>query len=227
MVTFGDLVMLLLTFFVMLLSMKSMDAGALKERFKDVAETIGPLDYHYAKTGGSLMEGVHLYKRSIMISSIQTLDEVFDLLEGIQREGAEKIGMDKIQQIIEVETDHRGVVIIMEFDHLFDSGKAEIRPDGFAILDGIGSLFRHVANDIVIMGHSDNQRLYRSEIKSNFELSIYRALSVLFYLTEALGLKAQRFAGGGCGALQPRYPNDTEANRSKNRRVEFILKKPA
>ncbi len=226
MVTFGDLVMLLLTFFVLLLTMKSMDSGALKERFKEVPETMGPLDYRHAKPGGSLIDGDYLYKRSVMISNSQTLAEVFDILEGIERENAEEFHLVQLRQITEVNTDQRGIVIVMEFDHLFDSGKAEIRPDGFAVLDCIGRLFGYVANDIVIMGHSDNQALHRKDFKSNFELSVCRALSVLFFLTDGLGLNAQRFAGGGYGALQPRYPNDSEENRSKNRRVEFILKKP-
>ena len=227
MITFGDLVMLLLTFFVLLLTMKSMDTGALKDRFKEVAETMGPLDYRYVKPGGSLIDGVHLYKRSIVVSNSRTLDEMLDLLEGIERESLEELHLEKLRQIVEVKTDQRGIVIVMEFGHLFDSGKAEIRPGGFAVLDCIGRLFRYVANDIVVMGHSDNQPLNKKEFESNFELSVYRALNVLFYLTEGLGLRAQRFAGGGYGALQPRYPNDSEANRSKNRRIEFILKKTA
>ena len=227
MVTFGDLIMLLLTFFVMLLTMKSMDSGALKERFKEFAETTGPLEYSDMKPGGSLIEGAHAYKRSIVVSNNKMLEEVFDLLEGIERNQAEVFELEKLRQVIEVEEDQRGVVIVMEFDYLFDSGKAEIRFDRYRILDTIGGLFRYVVNDIVIMGHSDNQPLSGEGFSSNLELSVYRALSVLFYMSQGYGLKPQRFAAGGYGDLYPRYPNDSEENRKKNRRIEFILKKPA
>ena len=99
MVTFGDLIMLLLTFFVLLLTMKSMDSGALKDRFKDFAETTGPLEYSEMRAGGSLIEGAHVYKRSIVVSNNKTLEEVFDLLEGIERNRAELYELDKLRQV--------------------------------------------------------------------------------------------------------------------------------
>ena len=56
MVTFGDLIMLLLTFFVMLLSMKSMDSGALKEKFQELSATTGPMEHADLQSGGSVIE---------------------------------------------------------------------------------------------------------------------------------------------------------------------------
>ena len=225
MVTFGDLIMLLLTFFVLLLTMKSMDSGALKEKFQEMAPTTGPLEHADSRPGGSLIEGQYTLKRSLVISNNQMLEEVFDLLEGIDRKKADKHHLEKLRQFIDINKDDRGVVVSMEFDHLFDSGKAEVRSDRFPLLDSMGRLFRNVVNDILIMGHSDNQPVQGGEFESNFELSFYRAMSVMFYLTEGLGLKPEHFAAGGYGDLRPRYPNDSEENRSKNRRIEFILRK--
>ena len=225
MVTFGDLIMLLLTFFVLLLTMKSMDSGALKEKFQEMSATTGPLEHSDIRAGGSLIEGQHSLKKSLVISNNQRLEEVLDLLEGIDRKRAEEHHLEKLRQLIDIDEDDRGVVVTMEFDHLFDSGKAEVRSDRFPLLDSMGRLFRNVVNDIIIMGHSDNQPVQGGEFESNFELSFYRAMSVMFYLTEGLGLKPKRFAAGGYGELRPRYPNDSEENRSKNRRIEFILRK--
>ena len=105
-------------------------------------------------------------------------------------------------------------------------GEAEIRVDRLHILDEIGRLFRYAANDILVMGHTDNVPTTGTRFDSNMELSAYRALSVLYYLTDSRGLKAERLAAGGYGAFLPRYPNDTPEGRTKNRRVEFLLKKP-
>ena len=226
MVTFGDLIMLLLTFFVLLLTMKSMDAGALKEKFQELAPTSGPLDYADKTSGGSIIKGYYQYKKSIVVSNNNMLEEVLDLLEGIELHTAEEHHLEKLRKVIDIKEDARGIIIVMECDQLFDSGKAEIKPDRFAALDALGKLFRFVVNDVLIMGHTDNQPIQRGAFESNLELSVYRAMSVLFYLTEGLGTKSKRFAAGGYGDLRPRYPNDTEAGRSKNRRVEFILKKP-
>ena len=225
MVTFGDLIMLLLTFFVLLLTMKSMDSGALKEKFQEMSATTGPLEHSDIRSGGSLIEGQYSLKKSLVIKNNQTLEEVFDLLEGIDRKRAEEHHLEKLRQLIDIDEDDRGVVVTMQFDHLFDSGKAEVRSDRFPLLDSMGRLLRNVVNDIMIMGHSDNQPVQGGEFESNFELSFYRAMSVMFYLTEGLGIKPERYAAGGYGDLRPRYPNDSEENRSKNRRIEFILRK--
>ncbi len=225
MVTFGDLIMLLLTFFVLLLTMKSMDSGALKEKFQEMSATTGPLEHSDIQAGGSLIEGQHSLKKSLVISNNQRLEEVLDLLEGIDRKRAEEHHLEKLRQLIDIDEDDRGVVVTMQFDHLFDSGQAAIRSDRFPLMDSMGRLFQNVVNDIIIMGHSDNQPVQGGEFESNFELSFYRALSVMFYLTEGLGLKPKHFASGGYGDLRPRFPNESEENRLKNRRIEFILRK--
>jgi len=225
MVTFGDLIMLLLTFFVLLLTMKSMDSGALKEKLQEMSATVGPLEHSAIRSGGSLIEGQHSLKKSMVIKNKQTLEEVLELFEGIDRKRAEEYHLATLRKLIDIDEDDRGVVITMQFDHLFDSGKAEVRSDRFPLLDSMGRFFRNVVNDVMIMGHSDNQPVQGGEFESNFELSFYRALSVMFYLTEGLGLKPKHFASGGYGDLRPRFPNDSEENRLKNRRIEFILRK--
>ena len=227
MVTFGDLIMLLLTFFVLLLTMKSMDAGALKEKFQELAPTSGPLDYSVKTSGGSIIGGSYVYKKSIVISNNNMLEEALDLLEGIRRQTAEKHHLKKLRDIIDIKEDDRGIVIIMECDRLFASGKATVEIERFDSLDMLGDLFRYVVNDVLIMGHTDNRPVRGGVFESNLELSVYRAMSVMFYLTEGLGLKAGRFAAGGYGDLRPGYSNENESGRSKNRRVEFILKKPS
>jgi len=223
MTTFGDLIMLLLTFFVLLLTMKSMDSGALKEKLQEMSATQGPLEHSSSRPGGSLIDAQHSLKKSMVIKNKQTLEEVLKLFENLDRKKAEEYHL--LRQLIDIDEDDRGVVVTMQFDHLFDSGKAEVRSDRFPLLDSMGRLFRDVVNDIMIMGHSDNQPVQGGEFASNFELSFYRALSVMFYLTEGLGLESKHFASGGYGDLRPRYPNDSEENRLKNRRIEFILRK--
>jgi chemotaxis protein MotB len=227
MVTFADLIMLLLTFFVLLLTMKSMDSGALKERFQELAPTSGPLDFSDVTPGGSIVQGSSVYKRSMVISNNRALQAMLDLLEGIERQKAKEHHLEELLKIINIKEDNRGVVIVMECDQLFDSGKAEIRSDRFGTLDEIGRLFRYVSNDIHVVGHTDNRPIQGGgAFASNLELSAYRALSVVFYLTGGLGLKAKRFSAGGLGDLLPQYSNETDTGRAKNRRVEFVLKKP-
>ncbi|MDX9786411.1 MAG: OmpA family protein [Desulfobacterales bacterium] len=222
MATFADLVMLLLTFFVLLLTMKSMDAGKVKEMF---VPTYGPLDFiQEADQMGDALEFDH-YIKSVVISSTEALEEAIDLLDGMNPTPAKERPMVRLRDIMEMTDTERGVSLVLRADNLFESGEAEIRVDRLHILDEIGRLFRYAANDILVMGHTDNVPLTGGRFAANMELSAYRALSVLYYLTDSLGLKPERLAAGGYGELLPRYSNDNPENRSKNRRVEFLLKK--
>lgn len=223
MATFADLVMLLLTFFVLLLTMKSMDAGKVRQMF---VPTFGPLDYiEMPDQMGESLEYDH-YIKSVVISSSEALEEAIALLDGIVPRLAKDRPSISLRDIMEIAENKKGVSVTLMADELFASGEAEIRLDRLYILDEIGRLFQYAANDVLVIGHTDNLPVTDGRFASNLELSAYRALSVLYYLTDGKGLKPERLAAGGCGELNPRHPNDSPENRAKNRRVEFILKKP-
>jgi chemotaxis protein MotB len=223
MATFADLLMLLLTFFVLLLTMKSMDTGKAREIFM---RTYGPLDFIAQNEYVPPIDEVEHYSKTINITSTETLEEAIDMLEGISPIPDKKRAIRNLRELVDVTENEKGVVITLESDHLFDSGDAEIHPARLEVLDAIAMLFRYAANDVLIMGHTDSVPT-RGRFGSNWELSVYRALSVLYYMTDAAGLDPERLAAGGFGDRMPLYPNDTDENRSKNRRVEFILKKTA
>jgi chemotaxis protein MotB len=215
--------MLLLTFFVMLLTMKSMDSGKVKEAF---VRTYGPLDFINQNEYMPPVKDFDAYIKATTITSTDSLEKAIDLLEGIDPIPGRKHPIVNLRDIIEVSESEQGIVITLESDHLFDSGDAEIHPDRLAVLDAISMLFQYAANDILIMGHTDSTPVRGERFKSNWELSVYRALSVYYYLTDAAGMNPERLAVGGFGDRMPRVPNDSDLNRSKNRRVEFILKQP-
>lgn len=224
MATFADLVMLLLTFFVLLLTMKSMDSGKVKEMF---VPTYGPLDFvQETDQIGEPLEFDH-YIKAVVISSSGALEETLDLLEGLNPTAQKERPGVSLRDIVEITDNKRGVSLALNADDLFYSGEAEIRVDRLYILDEIARLFRYAANDILVMGHTDNIPVAGVRFHSNMELSAYRALSVLYYLTDSQELKPERLAAGGYGELLPRFPNDTAEDRSRNRRVEFLLKKPS
>jgi chemotaxis protein MotB len=219
MATFADLLMLLLTFFVLLLTMKSMDAGKVREIF---VRTYGPLDFIYQNEYVPPLDEFDHYAKTV-ITTTETLEEAIDILEGINPIPDKKRAIRNLRELIDVTESEKGVVITLESDHLFDSGDAEIHPARIEVLDAIAMLFRYATNDILIMGHTDNVPTRGGRFNSNWELSTYRALSVLYFMTDAGGLDPERLAAGGFGDRIPIFPNDTKENRDKNRRVEFIL----
>ena len=226
MVTFADLVMLLLTFFVLLLTMKSMDTGKVRTIFNIATATQGPMNNSAGSTRVSPIDDGQGASRIDTLSNSRLVVEAVELLDGIQRVKVENPEMTAVLDLLAVSEDQRGVVISLEADHLFASGEAEIRPQKRPILEGIKQILRFAANQILIMGHSDRQPVVGGRFPSNWELSFERALSVHAVLTAPPGLDPAQLGVGGYGDRRPLFGPDTPENRARNRRVEFILRKP-
>jgi chemotaxis protein MotB len=247
MVTFGDLLMLLLTFFVLLLSMSSMDVKSLKVMFSIFSGASGPLELSELKairnardlSGGSgALEtsqlkmikflkdltgeiGVPEGQTGAYVTNRKMLEDFFSMGEESD-EHQIVMGLDSLMGLSE---DERGVVISLQANVLFGSGEAEIRPAFLPLLDAVANVLSGVSNEILIMGHTDNVPTRSRHHRSNWELSLHRALNVHRYFVEKKSLSPEKFAVGGYGDLRPQFPNMTRQGREKNRRVEIILKR--
>lgn len=109
---------------------------------------------------------------------------------------------------------------------LFDTGKAEIKPEGIAVLDRIVSILRDEREKAIrIEGHTDNvpiTGILAKTYPSNWELSAARAIHVTRYLQEH-GIPPDILSAVAYGEYQPVAENDTPEGKAKNRRIEIIL----
>ncbi len=102
---------------------------------------------------------------------------------------------------------------------LFDTGKADLKPESSAALDEIAKLLKQDADlKIYVVGHTDNQ----GQLASNMELSKARAAAVVKELTTKYGVAPSRLGSFGCGPYAPVSSNDTDDGRTQNRRVELV-----
>lgn len=126
---------------------------------------------------------------------------------------------------VRLSLNERGLVITFVAEVLFDSGKAEIRPEAYPILDKVANILNSKVEqeNIGIEGHTDNQPIKYSSWKSNWELSTARANSVLHYLVAKKGVRPERVSSTGYGEHRPIASNNTKEGRQKNRRVEVIV----
>ncbi len=119
--------------------------------------------------------------------------------------------------------DERGLVVNVVTDRvLFDLGEATLRPHGGQVLDAIAPVLRHVPNNLVIEGHTDNQPISDSRFASNWELSTLRATTVLRYLLDK-GVDASKVAAAGYAEQRPLQAGDSAASRARNRRVAIVI----
>ncbi|MBW2066017.1 MAG: flagellar motor protein MotB [Deltaproteobacteria bacterium] len=224
MVTFSDLVMLLLTFFVLLISMSSLDTEKLKSLFTHFKQATGGLEFSGLRGVPDFARFISAYNNSegLVVVDQSRLSDMIIPFKGTDEELDEMLRSfrDKIRII----DDERGIVLTFPNRVLFRPGEAEIRKDLFPFLDYIAAIIGSCPNDILIVGHTDNTPPVGGKYRSNWELSLYRALSVLDYFINVKGLPPHRFSVGAAGPSRPMYPNDTQENRALNRRVEIIFR---
>ena len=113
-------------------------------------------------------------------------------------------------------------VVELNGDGLFASGSAELEPEYAALVQRIGDALKDVPGNVVVAGHTDNQRLISARFPSNWHLSQARAEVVRNMLAARAGSPG-RFTAEGRGDTEPIAPNDSPANRAKNRRVDITV----
>ncbi len=124
--------------------------------------------------------------------------------------------------------DSRGLVVTVVTDQvLFGSGSAAVTGGGEQLLGVLGNALRSVDNDILVEGHTDNIPIATSTFPSNWELSTARAGAVVRFFEQRLGLAPGRLQAAGFGDQRPIDTNETEAGRSRNRRVEVVVQSSA
>ena len=219
MTTFGDLMSLLLCFFVLLLSFSEMD----RQKYKVVA---GSMERAFGmqrkkNVAESPRHGLQMIAKDFDQESIATrikefvgkeLEEDFEALYG------------KISNDLEIEAGNGKVVIRLMGESTFDSGKAEIRPELRPMIRRIGELLATEAKgDIVIAGHTDNVPVKGGPYQTNLKLSIARAATVAQFLLDQRTINPQRVSTMGFGEYRPIADNSRAEGRRKNRRVEIIV----
>jgi len=215
-VTFGDLMSLLLCFFVLLLSFSEMDrnkyrivSGAMKNAFG--IQRKRPV---FESPKGQRMISKEFDQAIVLI-------RVEDVIDPINQQLAEEFSEFKDSIDIVVEEDE--VTIRMMGEATFDTGQTELRKEFAPLLLKIGEILGRTKGEIIIAGHTDNIPLKGGPYKSNLGLSMARAGSVAEFLLKSTSLDPKRISAVGFGEYRPLESNDTEQGRQKNRRVEIVV----
>ncbi|MCH8204149.1 MAG: flagellar motor protein MotB [Candidatus Hydrogenedentes bacterium] len=213
-VTYGDLMSLLLTFFILLLSFATMDKPReVQEAMISIKGAFGVLP----------RELTTVRINPIPVRMRRPNKKVEDLGRRVQR----ALQVAGLQQDIKLTYDAAGgLKITLPGQMLYRRGETRIRPEAFALLENIGAMLSDLPETFFeIRGHTDNTALSSDVLyRDNHDLSGKRADAVARFMNRNAGIPLDRFEIIACGSGQPIATNTTEEGRSANRRVDIYVR---
>lgn len=218
--TFADMSTLLLCFFVLLLSMSTMDKQKFSESFSSVRDSFGgnaqkAIQDNNATTAVDQTEEKIRSRKDLLEEQKKTFHELRTLMT-----------TQGLENVMSAVLDEGIITLRLPAEALFEPSSERLTPNGVAVLKGLRTMLIKVREqDIDIRGYTDDSPIpSTARFKDNWELSALRAVNVLRDLL-AGGIEAFRVTATGLGDMNPLAPNTTPENRAMNRRVEFILER--
>ncbi len=233
--TYSDLITLLMIFFVVLYSMSNVDA----QKFRAVAESLNAamggrtpskLEISTELTGPNV---IPQYSNKPQQYSKETTPDNKTSSGNVNQESMTieqiKKNLDKyakdngVQTTLVSSIEERGLVVSIKDTLLFDSGSAIVTPKAHEILNKISTVLSVAANYIKVEGHTDNVPINTFLFPSNWELSVIRATNVLQIMAGEGGISSDRLSATGYGEYRPIASNGEDEGRAKNRRVDLVI----
>ncbi|OPY60811.1 MAG: Motility protein B [Pelotomaculum sp. PtaU1.Bin065] len=213
--TYSDLITLLMIFFVVMYALSSINSKKFEAIAVSLARAMGGGQSVLNNPGVSLAPG---------ISAEAELTEENEL-ERIKNELQAYIDQNGLNGRVTVSMEERGIVLSFQDVALFPSGSAQLTPYAKDLIVKVGQILIKTTQYIRVEGHTDDVPINTKEFPSNWELSVARATSVVQELIGELSFPQRRLSATGYGEYRPRVPNDTAENRQKNRRVDIVVLK--
>lgn len=219
-VTYSDLMTLILVFFILLFSISSLNEKKFERVLESIKMSLKPDFRPIANI--EVLEVPDKVNTKIRIDELTGIKSKKDRIE---KDIKSYISKHKIADKVTVSVLNDKIVIQIRGTALFDSGDARLKPKAKPILDQLVAIFEAYDDyNINIKGHTDNMPISTLRYPSNWELSAIRATNVLRFLIKD-GINPVRLTATGYGSLMPIRPNSSAQNRAANRRVEFVLEK--
>jgi chemotaxis protein MotB len=219
--TYADLLTLLLGFFVLMYGMSTIDS----KRFGQMAKGLqgvfhgGPdqeqLNAQAFDSGAGVLK---VGKLKLIQQRVRSLADSLDSADGMLPENGDP-GTDALS----TEITERGLIVHIRESALFESGKADLKPTARFLLDTLAVELSGLPNHLRVEGHTDSRPISTDRYPSNWELSAARASAVVRYLIEVRGFSAARLSALGFGEFRPRASNSSPIGMARNRRVDVVI----
>lgn len=207
MTTFSDMVTLLLTFFVLIVSMSEVEIVKFREALSHFNGQKAVMDFPSIVAPNQPREQP---------------EEIYEIREESLDELLEYLQENSLEEKVRVNLTHDGVHVSITDSVMFASGRAELLPTAEVILLKVADVLTPLANSISVEGHTDNRPIQTAQFPSNWELSGARASSVVrFFLSQSTALEPEQYQTIGFAEFRPEVSNETREGRARNRRVEI------
>ncbi len=223
--TFADLVTLLMVFFILLFAMGSIE----EEKWKQIKSSMRDALGQEMIPEAGIREGLDVIKdKTLVETTIHAVDEVGAMVakevEEIASEVEEFVFKNKLAGQVDVSSDERGAIITISDVVLFPAGKARMTYAGNEIIKQVFGLLKQFSYQVKIEGHTDNSPIKTDRFPSNWELSASRAAEVARELVTA-GFPPTQLSIEGFAQYRPKVPNDSQQGRATNRRIEIVYQR--
>ncbi|WP_454694954.1 OmpA/MotB family protein [Achromobacter aegrifaciens] len=231
-----DLITLLLAMLVVLLALTRLHGGAFGQSEQPV-ELVGTL----AESGLPAYDGEYSEFDAVQIPAswaqaevpavavaaatpqpAQEGEVVAEAAPPLRAPSKESLGLGDLGKSVDVIINEQSVSFRISNELLFPSGQATLSPTGLDVIKRLAAILNKNEYQVSVEGHSDPVPIQTRQFASNWELSSSRATSVLRELVRD-GVSAQRLRAVGYAETRPIESNDTQAGRAANRRVELIM----
>ena len=216
-ITYADLITLLLGLFVILYASSQVNEEKYKEFSNAFSDFFKPPGVKVLNNGNGMLGG---QKNSIPEPIFPNTRN--KTLQEIKNETENSMSKFIKEGLITIKSNPTGLTLTLSESLLFQSGKADIQSDGLIVLDSISNIIRGINKAITIDGHTDSHPIRTFRYESNWHLSSARALAV-GYMLISKGLPEKDLSFRCFGAMKPVAENSTPEGRAKNRRVEITI----
>ncbi|MFO7818437.1 MAG: OmpA/MotB family protein [Thermodesulfobacteriota bacterium] len=218
--TFADLMSLLLTFFVLLLSFANMDIQKFQDMMGSIKDAFG------VQVKREQADYIAFSPTKFERKDMQ-LNEQSELVLGMVMRLKAMIEDDsQLKKNVDIAPDDQGVLMRVNNGVMFASNSAALKPESKKVLMDVINLLKEYNFDLIVRGHSDDQYVKSNMYPSNWELSAARAIAALRYIVDNGGINSSRLKAVGYADTRPLVPNTSLKNRAVNRRVEFYFYRP-
>lgn len=225
--TYSDLITLLMAFFIVMYASSTADKVKMAKVAASISSAFGTSGKSVIgdESAVNLKENDNLQEASKdaagSVNAAEKAEE--NKLKAVKQKVDTYIKENGMNGSISTSLQERGLTIHIVDTMMFAVGDADVKTDAKVRLIEIGKILKTINNIIRIEGHTDSTPIHNANFDSNVELSAMRSAKVWHILVDEAGVPYNQFILSGYAENDPVAPNDTEANKAKNRRVDIVV----